>query len=121
MARVAFLLSILFLAACGSALTTPEDIPLKHLPAGEKFVMTLVMDTCSDTCATYDEPSCSVSVDKSKMVIHIDASVGFSSNGVDGCISTCGREILAHCDVPALAAGTYTVKSNGFEAQIFLE
>ena len=119
MARFALLL--LFLTACGNSLEIPEDIPITRLPANQDFVLTLVMESCSDTCATYDEPECSVSVDERENIITVDASVGFSSNDVENCVSICGREILAHCEIDSLPAGTYTVRSKGFEAEIILE
>ena len=122
MARSMAFCFLLLLSACGSALTIPEDIPITHLPAGQDFVLTLIMDTCSDTCATYEEGSCDVSVNKEKMEIRVDASVGFDANAVDNCVSVCGGEVLAHCDVDPLPAGTYTVKSKGgFSEQIFVE
>jgi hypothetical protein len=115
-------LFLFFLAACGNSLQVPEDIPITHLPAGEDFVLTVVMETCSDPCATYEEPTCSVDVDEKDMVIEIDASVGFDSGSSDcAARGQCGPMIFAHCDVDALPEGTYSVRSGGFEALIFLE
>jgi hypothetical protein len=116
--RSALLLALL--ASCGNALTTPEDVPITHLPAEEKFILTLVMETCADSCATYDEPTCDVSVDEKDKVIEVDACVGFDRGAAD-CRTVCGGEILAHCDIPALPAGTYTVRSGPFSHQVFLE
>lgn len=121
MARIAACLFVLLLAACGDSLVVPEALPLTRLPAGQDFVLTLVMTSCSDTCATYDEPQCDVSVDREDRVIRVDACVGINRDAVETCLPVCGREILAHCDVDALPAGTYTVRSKGFAAQIELE
>jgi|SRR5687768_10501525 len=119
MARLALL--VLLLSGCGESLVIPEDIPITHLPANEKFVLTLVMESCSDTCATYEEAECDVSVDEEEMIIRVDARVGYDSEVVENCVSTCGVPILAHCDVEALDPGTWTVSSRGFEHEIILE
>lgn len=121
MARYVANLLILLLAGCGDSLQIPEDIPITHLPANEDFVLTLVMETCSDTCAKYDEPECSVDVDEEENVIFVDACVPFEANAIEDCVSVCGNEILAHCDVDSLPSGTYTVLSKGFEHEILLE
>lgn len=112
---------LLVLSSCGDSLTTPEDIPITRLPANEPFSLTLVMESCSDPCTSYGEPSCEVGVDEEDRVIHVDASVDLGSQ--DGeCISAlCGPQVLAHCDVPALPAGTYTVRSGTFMHQISLQ
>ena len=121
MTRIFAILLLLLVSACGDALRIPEDIPITHLPANQDFVLTLVMETCSDTCAKYDEPECSVQVDEEERIIRVDVSVGFEPNVVEDCVTVCGREILAHCDVDALPAGTYTVTSKGFVHEIILE
>ena len=108
------------LIGCGNALTTPEDIRITRFPANTQFTLTIVMKTCSDTCATYDEGDCSLDVDRPDNTINVNASVGFDRNK-DECSEMCGPEILVHCTVPALKAGTYTVKSGSFVHQIFLE
>ena len=116
-------LFLFLLAACGDALTIPEDIPITHLPAGEDFVLTVVMESCSDPCAAYEEPECSVDVNEDDKTLFLDATVGFDAGAVENCASRglCGPMIFAHCEVDALPEGTYTVRSKGFEALIFLE
>jgi hypothetical protein len=121
MARYGYFFLLILLSACGNALTIPEDIPLTRLPANRDFTLTLVMETCSDTCARYEEPECDVSVDEEEMIIRVDARVGIDANAVENCITICGGEILAHCEVEALPPGTYTVTSRGFEHEIILE
>jgi hypothetical protein len=121
MARFAPALALLLLSACGNALEIPEDIPITRLPADEDFVLTLVMESCSDVCARYDEPECDVSVDERENIITVDARVPFDANAVENCISICGGPILAHCEIDALSAGVYTVRSKGFEHEIILE
>jgi hypothetical protein len=116
-----FALLFLLLSGCGQSLDIPEDIPITHLPADEEFVLTVVMESCSDTCAKYDEPECSVSIDEEEMILRIDAHVGYESGVVESCISTCGVPILAHCEIEALKAGTWLVTSRGFEHEIILE
>ena len=117
-----FRFALLFLlSGCGQSLDIPEDIPITHLPADEEFVLTVVMESCSDTCAKYDEPECSVSIDEEEMILRIDAHVGYESGVVENCISTCGVPILAHCEIEALKAGTWLVTSRGFEHEIILE
>ena len=108
-------------AGCGQSLTTPEALPLRELAAGTKKI-TLVMKSCSDTCAEYDEPTCEATVDGN--TITLDVCVTYSDkDGVDrdtleGCSVRCGAPVLATCDVPTLARGTYTVVSGTFEETI---
>jgi hypothetical protein len=111
-------LALSFLFACGgSSLTTPEDLPITTYPADTEFRMTLVMDTCADPCATYEPAECSVSVEG--MTIEVDVEVAYEHND-DGCALTnqCGGQVLAHCTVRALGAGTYTVQAGSFQRQI---
>lgn len=115
------LLSLLLLSACGDALTTPEDIPIRRLPANEAFSLTLVMESCSDPCISYEEASCEVDVDEEDRIIDVDARVGIGSATTECRHALCGPQVLAHCDVPALPEGTYTVEAGSFRQQVFLE
>ncbi len=111
----------LALAACGgNVIDTPEDIPVDEFAQGTTKI-TLTMTSCSDTCADYEEAECTTEL--SEREITVNASVSFTPGArVDGetCSLRCGPAILAHCTVPALATGTYTVKADGFERKIFV-
>lgn len=104
-------------AACGPSISTPEDLPITVYPKDQPFRLTVVMESCSDACAKYSDPECDVSVDREKREIRLDASVGFDRES-DACGERCGPSVLAHCDVPALASGTYSVSSGSFSRQI---
>src|SRR5215472_10050909 len=50
--------------ACGKqSLDTPQELDIHTYPAKTAFTITVVMQACSDLCASYDQPSCSVSLD----------------------------------------------------------
>lgn len=117
MARTLLALTFgLALSACGgSTLTQPQDLPTNVYPANTPFRMTLVMKTCSDSCATYEAPECTVEVDGTTLLV--DASVSYERTG-ETCTERCGAPVLAHCDVGGLAAGEYVVESEGFRRQI---
>jgi archaellum component FlaG (FlaF/FlaG flagellin family) len=111
------LLLVLFLAVagCGQSISTPEDLVITTYPANAKFTLTLVMKACGDACAKYDSASCSVSIDGH--TINVDAHVGYSREN-NNCSEMCGPEVLAHCDVGPLQAGTYTVVDGSFRRDI---
>ena len=109
---------VVAVAACGGlSVDTPTDLKVTTYPANQAFTMSLTMQACSDVCATYDEASCSTSVDGN--TIKANASLSYSRT-VDGseCVNRCGPPKFAHCDVPALAAGDYTVEAGEFTTQI---
>ena len=110
----ALALSVLF-ACGGSSLTTPEDLPITTYPADAEFRMTFVMDSCADPCATYDPAECSVSVEG--QTIEVDVEVSYERSD-EACSNQCGGQVLAHCTVRALGAGTYTVQAGSFQRQI---
>jgi hypothetical protein len=112
----------LLATACGEdALTRAESLPLRTYPADRDFRLSLIMTSCSDACSDYEASECSVDVNTEDRVIEVDASVGYSErDGVDRatCALTCGKPVVAHCDVSAVPAGTYTVVSGTFSATI---
>lgn len=112
----------LALSACGGkSLERPESLPLRSYPAERDFRMSFVMTSCSDPCAEYEASDCSVDVDTEDRVIEVSVSIGYSDReGVDRstCALACGKPVLGHCEVPALPAGTYTVVSGVFSANI---
>ena len=122
LARLPFVTALaLSLGGCGGlSVDTPTDLTVTTYPANKAFTMTLTMQACRDSCATYEEASCSVSVDGS--TIEVDASVSYSRDVDDvECLNLCGQPVFAHCDVPALSAGTYTVESGSFRRTIVVE
>jgi hypothetical protein len=113
----------LFLAAsCGGrSLETPEGLPIRTYPSGQDFKMTLVMRSCSDTCSTYEPGECSVEVDEETKMLTLDVNVSYSDReGVEegASCNRCGPQVVAHCDVPSLQAGTWAVKTDGFRQEI---
>lgn len=110
---------VLALAACGGdIIDTPEDIPVDEFAAGTTKI-TVTMTSCSDICAEYDEPQCTSEV--SGTDIKLDATVSYTSKApADGesCSLVCGPAVLAHCSVPALPAGTYTVTAGALTKKI---
>ncbi|MBK6685441.1 MAG: hypothetical protein IPG45_13295 [Deltaproteobacteria bacterium] len=117
MARTLFALTFgLALAGCGgNTLTQPQDLPTKVYPADTAFRLTLVMKTCSDSCATYEAGECSVEVEGNTLTV--DASISYERTG-ENCTERCGTPVLVHCEVGKLAAGEYTVEADGFTRQI---
>ncbi len=117
-ARILPALGLLALCACGGQSSdTPSDLQVTTYPAGEAFTLSLTMQACSDVCAEYDEPNCSVDVDGN--TIKVNASLSWSRQGSDSeCPNLCGPPKFAHCDVSALDAGTYTVESGQFRKDI---
>ncbi len=130
--------SLLLLAACGhQSLDMPEELVIHDFPAHKAFTMTVVMKACSDLCASYDQPSCKVSIASEtvqttttsadgkvstigvkKKLIQLDVHVGYSSHTGPECAGQCGPQILAHCNVGALDPGTYTVVSGSFRQDV---
>ncbi len=116
---LALLVGGLALPACGlPVIERPESLELTSYPAGRAFRMTLVMRACADGCATYEDADCSVSVDEDAKRVDADASVAYSREDGAPCNLACGPAVLAHCDVPALTAGTWTVRDGDFERRI---
>lgn len=103
--------------ACGGqSLDTPEDLVIRDYPKDAPFVLTVVMKSCSDRCATYDASRCKVAVEGNQ--IKLDVSVHFSRDNSKPCSEVCGPQVIAHCDVGALNPGTYTVVSGSFRKDI---
>jgi hypothetical protein len=73
------------------------------------------MDSCADTCATYEASSCSVDVQENMIMLDVEVSYDRTSSE---CSEVCRGQVLAHCEVAALPAGTYTVKSGSFQKTI---
>jgi len=111
---------LLALVACGGQSTdTPTSLDVTTYPANQPFTMTLTMQACSDICAEYDEGSCSVDVDKEKMIIDVDASISWDRKlDAAECPNRCGPPVKVTCDVEALDAGVYTLEANGFTKAI---
>lgn len=114
-----------FLAACGTrTLETPETLRIDQYVAGQPFTLTFVMKGCSDTCSTYEAAECEVSQADEGNVLEVSVSVaygdkdGVDSSTLEGCTLQCGAPVLAHCSVPALAAGTWSVESGTFRGSI---
>ncbi len=121
LARAAGLLGLSLAAACGApSIDQPEGLALTTYPADQAFRLTLIMRGCADGCATYEAPECTTSVDEEDRVIDVDATVAYSRDDAAVCVSFCGPQVLAHCDVPALPAGTWRVRDGKFERQIDL-
>jgi hypothetical protein len=112
----------LALVGCGGlSVDTPVDLQVTTYPANTPFTLTLTMQACRDACATYEEAECSVSV-KADNVLEVDASVQYDRT-VDEqqCPNRCGQPVFAHCPVPSLGAGTYTVESGSFVRTILVK
>lgn len=104
------------LSACGgSSLSTPESLRIDTYRKDTPFTLTLVMESCRDTCSTYSESKCSVEVEGNEIVLDIDVPYERTS---ESCVEVCTGEVLAHCSVNGLAAGKYTVKAGGFSRTI---
>jgi len=114
------------LAACGSrALDVPESLVIVDYPANAALTLTFVMKTCSDTCSTYEAPVCTVETDTAEgNVVTVDVSVPYGDKAdtdaatLEGCSLSCGPPVLAHCSVPALAAGEWSVEAGAFQTTI---
>lgn len=121
-ARAPFLGALLLIAACGSSatITMPQDLQRTAYPANQPFRLTVILQSCSDSCAEYEEPTCEVSVDREERVIELDVSVSYDRVG-DTCNERCGPPIFGHCAIGSLPPGTYTVKSGKFRRLITLE
>lgn len=104
----------------GDTLTGVTEVTLANYPAGQAFRLTAIMTACSDSCSTYEEAECSVDVNEEDRTITLDASACFERT-MDDCAELCGPRILAHCEVPALTSGTYTVQSGVFARTITVE
>lgn len=115
--------ALLALSGCGSrTLETPEALPIRTYAAGSELTLSFVMRSCSDTCSTYEAAECEVEVDGTMLLVDVSVAYsereGVSAEELTGCNLSCGREIFAHCKVPSLNAGTYTVKAETFQADI---
>ncbi len=124
--RVAPVLSamaLMALTACGGqSVETPSDLVVKTYPAGQTFTLSLTMQACSDVCAEYDEASCSVNVKEDDNVIEVNASLTWDRTVSESeCVNRCGPPKFAHCDVPSLAAGTYSLEAGGFTTNIVVQ
>ncbi|MEQ9499753.1 MAG: hypothetical protein RIT81_22935 [Deltaproteobacteria bacterium] len=119
-----FLASLLLLGgalACGgNTLEGVEDLPRTNYPRGVPFRMTVMMTACSDACSEYEEADCSVDVNEDDKEISVSASVCFD-RVMDECPEICGPRVNAHCEIPPLDGGTYTVTSDNFTATIDVE
>jgi hypothetical protein len=116
MRRALFFFFAIALSSCGSqSITMPEDLPITTYKKDTAFTMTVVLDSCKDVCATYEPPSCNVEIDGS--TIFLDVEVAYE-RGDEACSEVCTGQVLAHCDVSALAAGMYTVESGSFKRTI---
>lgn len=118
--RTVLALGLLSLAACGGQSTdSPTGLLVTTYPAGQAFTMSLTMQACSDVCAEYDEGSCSVDVKADENVLDVNASLSWDRKVSESeCDNRCGPPKFVHCAVPALSAGTYTVKSGQFSKDI---
>lgn len=111
-------------AGCsGRSLDTPERLRIDEYAAGQPFTVTFDMKGCSDTCATYEVSECAVEQLEGN-VLQFSISVPYGDkDGADGttlenCSLTCGPPVLAHCAVPALSAGVWTVEAGTFRGSI---
>lgn len=107
--------------ACGpDTISTPESLVRRGpFPADTAFRLSLIMQACSDSCATYNK-NCSVSVNQDDMEINVDAELVVDSRE-DNCIPICGTQAIVDCDVDALSAGEYTVKAGTFLQTITIQ
>jgi hypothetical protein len=99
----------------GQTLTTPESLRIDTYSKNTPFTLTFVMTSCRDACATYETPECVVEV--TDKTITVEVEVPYSREG-DTCIEVCAGEVIAHCNVSPLPAGTYTVESGSFRKTI---
>ncbi len=113
------------LAGCGSrTLDTPETLRIDEYPAGVPFTLTFVMKGCSDRCSTYEAAECSVDFADEGTVIQISVSVPYSDKAdvdreaLEDCTLQCGAPVLAHCSIPALGPGTWSVEAGTFRSSI---
>jgi len=118
---------LLFVINCGgSVLDSPEHLPRTTYANGTKQI-TFVMATCSDTCTLYEEAVCAIELDRENAQLNVEISVAYRDRDdadrstLDGCGVTCGPPVYAHCDLPALSAGTYRVVAGSFESNIVIE
>lgn len=97
----------------GESLTRPTDLPITVYPAGSDFTLTLVMKRCRQTCETYSEASCDVSIEEDDRIVRVSPEVSVETNGDERCDPSCGgAPVLVHCRVSALAPGEWTVESS---------
>jgi hypothetical protein len=109
-------LALFGLVSCGGdALTMPEDISIVTYKKDTPFTLTVIMKSCADTCATYTEPSCSVEYEGDTILL--DVEIAYDRNS-DQCTERCQGQVLLHCDVRGLSAGTYTIESGSFRKTI---
>lgn len=102
-------IAAMFLGCGGNELSRVEEIGLSVYPANVDFDISARMTACSDACATYETPECSVDIDEDENEITLNASVCYERT-TDDCPETCGPAIMTTCRVSALAPGTYTVR-----------
>jgi hypothetical protein len=116
-------MALLALTACGGqSVGTPSDLDVKTYPADQTFTLSLTMQACSDVCAEYDEASCSVNVKEDDKILEVNASLSWDRTVSESeCVNRCGPPKFAHCDVPALSAGTYAVEAGGFTTKIVVQ
>ncbi len=125
MSRLRTLLALLCLSsgglACGNnTLEGIEALPNKNYPRGVPFRMTVMLTACSDACSTYEAAECDVDVDEDAKEIRLSASACFERT-TDDCPELCGPRINAHCAIPPLQGGTYTVVSDNFTSSVQVE
>lgn len=103
-------------ASCGGqSLDTPEELDITTYRVNTAFTLTLIMESCRDTCATYEASTCEVEIDGN--TLKLDVEVEYERNN-DECADVCNGQVLAHCSVGPLAAGTYTVEAGSFRRTI---
>jgi hypothetical protein len=103
-------------ASCGNqSLETPEELLISTYPKDAAFTLTLIMESCRDTCATYQESTCEVEIDGN--TIKLSPEVEYERSN-DECAEVCNGQVFAHCSIPALGAGTYTIEAGSFKRTI---
>jgi hypothetical protein len=120
--RGALPLLLAFAACGGQSLETPEGLPIREYSAGADFTLTLLMESCSDTCSTYEPAECSTEIEGMEILVEVSVPYsekeGTNSSTLEGCSLACGPSIFAHCPVSSLQAGTYQVVAGSFRAPI---
>ena len=100
---------LLTLLGCGGAdLSEAEDLPVREYQADVPLRMTVVMQSCGNPCATYENGRCMVKVEARTIELKPMLDVKVEREDA-ACLQSCGPPALVHCEVEPLTEGSYTV------------